>query len=495
MRQILQLLCGGLVTLTLFVTGASANLFGMVDAESERSGNLRFISAMDLVTGAYGDHFREIDGYLTAGHVIPDFMPKLKLGDTATKMIVDLSGWVFKNGEPSPTIDENLQRVKEKYIGDKLSRVLAFLIKDEPYLVKDGSTNKKALETIITHVNKHFDGIPTYITFAEYCFDPSYNGPCVGRNLRGIPHNLDWVGFNFYTLLQGDLNRLSALFKRDIIGGVERIKKKCVRKAKGRCVQEQGLVNKPIVLTGEAFNALHAPNSVKDPKEARKRILHLIDLYLDYARHERSVIGVNFFTWPSVKNSREHINGINHDAVIKNKILNEGLKVTCGWKIKAGIDHDICKDQEMYIPRGPFRLLKHNYKVQNGEEVSSGGWQGYYQFGDTICRFNEEGDWQKVVGISISDWDWRITTIAKGKKMNPGPLPCNLKDIGIIPGAFKTPTNSGYFSTGTGVCHFNSQREFEEFVGFHVPDFERLIPIVPSYIKRLGKCNEDFPLP
>lgn len=56
------------------------------------------------------------------------------------------------------------------------------------------------LENAITLVKKVFPDQFSYITFAHHCFDPTSNDIACNTpsSQRGIPKNLDWIGFDWY---------------------------------------------------------------------------------------------------------------------------------------------------------------------------------------------------------------------------------------------------------------------------------------------------------
>ena len=111
--------------------------------------------------------------------------------------------------EPA-VIEQNLIGLRTQLVHTRLSngqslmdKVLALYIVDEPYL--EWSLTRSTLEGLITKVRMIIPNRPTYMIFAQHCFDPmanSVNGNCnanVKPEHRGVPANLDWVGFDWYS--------------------------------------------------------------------------------------------------------------------------------------------------------------------------------------------------------------------------------------------------------------------------------------------------------
>jgi len=148
-------------------------------------------------------------------------------------------------------------------------KISAFCVMDAPYIHNFSVT---VLQDGISLVNKKFPGIPTYIVFAQHCFDPSF--PCPGTSLppvlRGIPKNLDWVGFAWFITS----NDIEAEFYEHIVGGVEKLAR---------------LTNKKLMLVPEAMNQYQLPTTV----------LQIQNFHFALAQTFRNIIGLDFFLWAS----------------------------------------------------------------------------------------------------------------------------------------------------------------------------------------------------
>lgn len=66
------------------------------------------------------------------------------------------------------------------------------------------------IENAISLVKKVFPDHFSYITFAHHCFDPTSNDVACNTpsSQRGIPKNLDWIGFDWYLYLYIIFNNL-----------------------------------------------------------------------------------------------------------------------------------------------------------------------------------------------------------------------------------------------------------------------------------------------
>ena len=189
-------------------------------------GRLRVASVYWAVSPAYGDHYAATVGGFNAVHVSPESIPNITADGPA--WIVDVMWWLFDvPGQVASNVEDRLD-VLEATLAGKESRVLAFYVYDEPYL-NAHATSRTTLEQGIAALKAWYPAIPTYLTFAHHCFDPSAptDPACdvLPAASRGVPSNVDWVAFDWYTDgACGGATDVAAGFDCAVVGGVARMK-------------------------------------------------------------------------------------------------------------------------------------------------------------------------------------------------------------------------------------------------------------------------------
>ncbi len=292
------------------------------------------ISAYWVATEAYGNHWNEVSGKLTAAHVTPEFVASSN-GDT--KLIVDVFWYLFDmQGGLSPQIDENLNSLESMLAGQE-NKILAFYVFDEPYITGH-NTPRSVLETGIAKLKERFPDTPTYITFGLHCFDPefSYSVCSVPANKRGVPSNVDWVSFDWYYGSYNDAPRscgtdIESHFQCHIVNGVSRL---------------EVLHDGDIWLTGEALTLFTRDEAT---------LVELAHKYFNLANSRPRVIGIDFFVWadippenflglvsmPTLRNVVEGfaLNVRGGEAVVRNvTVANNVNIVPVGWLDSADCD-------------------------------------------------------------------------------------------------------------------------------------------------------------
>jgi len=271
------------------------------------------ISAYWVATGAYGNHWDEVSGKLTAAHVTPEFVASSN-GDT--KLIVDVFWYLFDmQGGLSPQIDENLNSLESMLAGQE-NKILAFYVFDEPYITGH-NTPRSVLETGIAKLKERFPDTPTYITFGLHCFDPefSYSVCSVPANERGVPSNVDWVSFDWYYGSYNDAPRscgtdIESHFQCHIVDGVSRL---------------EVLHDGDIWLTGEALTLFTRDEAT---------LVELAHKYFNLANSRPRVIGIDFFVWPDIP--PENFLGLVSMPTLRNVVEGFALNVR-GGEIVANV--------------------------------------------------------------------------------------------------------------------------------------------------------------
>ncbi len=239
--------------------------------------HLAHVAAYWVASGAYGDHWDEVEGALTAGHAAPNLLAGVPEG---TRLIVDVVWYLFKpsEGALNPNIEANLNALEGLLDGVE-DRVAAFYVFDEPYL-DVRQTPRTVLEQGIAALKERFPTIPTYITFAHHCFDPQVVDPAcdaMPSNQRGIPANLDLASFDWYS--NGSCGTdLAVQFQCHVTDGIDRL---------------EALHDGGIVLTGEAVD-LHLEQS---------DLIEMVHRYFALAIARPQVEMLDFFLWADVPQS------------------------------------------------------------------------------------------------------------------------------------------------------------------------------------------------
>lgn len=155
-----------------------------------------------------------------------------------------------------------------------LSAPLTPTCRDEPY---SNGCPRTVIEQAIADTKAVFPTIPTYITFARWCFDPSFDQQCkVDASQRGIPAGLDWLSFDWYICGGGHHCDRQSDFNNHIKGGVA---------AALRLMQP----HQRLLLTGDAFT-MNNPES---------ELLSIVQWYWDFAVTVPQVIGLDWFLYMS----------------------------------------------------------------------------------------------------------------------------------------------------------------------------------------------------
>lgn len=266
--------------------------------------HLALTSAYWVASRAFGNHYAATQGGLNAVHVATDALAEL--ADDGPRLIVDVLEYLFViPGQLHPEIEARLDTLQALLAG-KESRVLAFYVYDEPYL-DSHVTPRQTLEQGIARLKARYPHIPTYITFAHHCFDPSAPSDKACTKLpasqRGIPANLDWAAFDWYSddrCAKG----VFANFDCAVVGGVERLK---------------ALTSARILLVPEALD-LHINEA---------RALQSIHLSYGFALSEPRIFGLDYFLWPTVP---DQFRGLAEMPLLRSTVraLNRPILQACG---------------------------------------------------------------------------------------------------------------------------------------------------------------------
>jgi hypothetical protein len=234
-------------------------------------GHVQFASAYWAGTAAYGDHLAELAPAISVGHVdLPRLSSPLPPG---VDVIVDLHWNLFDF--TTHTVRADLAAQLDSIaaaVNPVASRVRALYLIDEPY-VADHLIPRSQLEQAITTVKNRFPSIPTYITFAHHCFDPSSTDVAcqVPATERGIPAGLDWVGFDWYND-SNDLSVAGTHVATNIASGVDRI--------------GQLAPSAKVIIVPEAYT---------DGNRLESTAVAVLHDYFELAAQNPAVSGVDFF--------------------------------------------------------------------------------------------------------------------------------------------------------------------------------------------------------
>ena len=370
------------------------------------------ISAYWVATEAYGNHWNEVSGKLTAAHVTPEFVASSN-GDT--KLIVDVFWYLFDmQGGLSPQIDENLNSLESILAGQE-NKILAFYVFDEPY-VTGHNTPRSVLEAGIAKLKERFPDTPTYITFGLHCFDPefSYSVCSVPANKRGVPSNVDWVSFDWYYGSYNDAPRscgtdIESHFQCHIVNGVSRL---------------EVLHDGDIWLTGEALTLFTRDEAT---------LVELAHKYFNLANSRPRVIGIDFFVWadippenflglvsmPTLRNVVEGfaLNVRGGEAVVRNvTVANNVNIVPVGWLDSADCDvvkgwtcdaNDYGAQLDVHLYEGggyPVGTLLGVVKadVYRADLLGVCGGNGYHGFNFVVPDLLKDGKSHEVYAYAIN---------------------------------------------------------------------------------------------
>ena len=261
------------------------------------------ISTAYWIFSAGGQHSQEANHYLNLAHGNPDYISDVE--NTDMGWILDIEWYLldYENHKVRDDIDAQLQYLMTQVEGN-VDKIKIFYVADEPYL-PGKEIDREMLETAINKVKEYFPDIPVYITFARDYFVTTEN-PAPGvqpGSKRGIPDNLDYVSFDWYS---------------DDSGGDT--KKNVDEQVKPTLeIMNEMAPEVPVLLTVEAFDRM-----LKDP-----RLPEAVFRYWDLACTNSSVTGLDHFLWmddpnfhglTSLPRTRETVKALSTEVRIKNNI-------------------------------------------------------------------------------------------------------------------------------------------------------------------------------
>jgi len=195
--------------------------------------------------------------------------------------IIDLADEFFSyddntRGELLTNYQQNLDQLSKKDLAGFENKILAFYIADEP---SDYGITRDSLDIVIRAVKKKFPNIPTYIIWDQDCFDntSALDDKCGLAGQRGIPADVDWVGFDWY--IRGNPAQDNTTFKNSVVSTMTRMKR---------------VTNKPIVMVPDGTDEF-----LKDyAASARDTYMtQRLQIYFNYALSDARVIGVDNYAW------------------------------------------------------------------------------------------------------------------------------------------------------------------------------------------------------
>ena len=239
-------------------------------------GHVQIVAAYWAGTTALGDHLSELVPAVQAGHV--DVARLEQPIPAGLDVIVDLHWELFDYTTHTVRADiatrlDDIATTAAPVLG----RVRALYLIDEPY-IGGHLIPRSELDKAIAAVESRFPGVPTYITFAHHCFDPASTDPaCLVPSMdRGIPAQLDWVGFDWYND-SNDLSVAATHVPSHVATGVARI--------------AQLAPSAKVIVVPEAYT---------DGNRLEATVVSTIHDYFTLAAQEPSVFGVDFFIWADV---------------------------------------------------------------------------------------------------------------------------------------------------------------------------------------------------
>ncbi len=347
-------------------------------------GGLQYLFAYGITTSTVSTLAPSFTGGLLPSVPIESQIPILANLPSSTGAIVNLQSYFFSKDQNNNTIlasnadiENSLAHIRT-LLSPYMNKVLAFYIADEPYLT--WQTTHDTLVGIITQVKLFFPNVPTYITFAQNCFDstvPSYSGGCnssVPGQLRGIPENLDWVGFDWYanpadSCYGTPVDASDSSFNCRITQSVHRLES---------IFKQPGQTPKPIFLTIEAFDLY-----TKD----EATLIHTFNQYDALMRHDPQIDGATVFIWGKSIPTSPPFNGALAFPNLTSRIQWEGSFLQCRRNGQC--------PASMTAPTGFFKVAT---------SLDLEGFSGYYSNGTQFCSFATNDLWlYSDGGIPLTD--------------------------------------------------------------------------------------------
>jgi hypothetical protein len=327
---------------------------------AEASG-LRFVSTY-LQAGQINpdqNYLPELDGTyspydrLSAAHMSPSFFKATRGYRTLTRAIIGLGPSLFlDHGILTPGYESVLDQIGKDAIDGYRGQILALYVADEP--TAQGIT-RSTLETLIDAIHRRFPGIPTYVVYPQDCFDnsPGLDAKCGLSGQRGIPSNLDWVGFDWYATSQSQLENT--------------------------LVKLQAMTNKPIVLVSEGMNEFLQGLT---PAWQDYFLSSRFGLYLALADQYPQVIGIDNYDWADHIENGVYVSGSRNFPATRRALFN-----AAGPLINPSIEGNLVLN--------PPRSFGGIFSVYVDGRVS----RFYKAAGNTYyCSFRNEAQYQQDLG-------------------------------------------------------------------------------------------------
>lgn len=244
--------------------------------KAECVNHLHTASAYWVESQAFGSHWNEVKS-LQAAHF--DSSNFTILSTSNVKAILDVYDYVFSPQCAILPHAASVLKILHHNLDSQglLPKILALYVYDEPFI--NGCT-LETVETGLALLKSVFPSIPTYITFARHCFDPEFPDPACRATKRGIPQNLDWIGFDWYMdHLEGcGGTNLADQFTCRIVGGVSKLANLAP--------------TKKAVLIPDCLTLSFGEDVLLD----------LVHRYYLFGRTASNVVMLDFFLWSNVPN-------------------------------------------------------------------------------------------------------------------------------------------------------------------------------------------------
>eukprot|EP01121_Diplochlamys_sp_Union-15-3_P013503 TRINITY_DN4195_c0_g1_i1.p1 TRINITY_DN4195_c0_g1~~TRINITY_DN4195_c0_g1_i1.p1 ORF type:complete len:438 (-),score=45.41 TRINITY_DN4195_c0_g1_i1:7-1320(-) len=281
-----------------------------------KNNTLQFTSTYWAESDALGHYWSQLKGALSAGHISPTTSFSV-LDESEVAAIIDIQWFLFTSScSLLPDVDSRLSTFNSTiYSYIRQGKIAAFYVYDEPYVA---GCLISVIEAAISLLNKYFPNIPTYITFARHCFDPSYQDPAcrTPTSQRGIPKNLDWIGFDWYMDPSTSCGTyIFEQFQCRIADGVQKIANLAP--------------SKKAILIPDALSLFYHESV----------LIEIIHLYFYFA-HETSaknVYGMDFFLWADNSNGSPPFNGLVSMPTLRSTVRSFSREVS----LNCGISQDL----------------------------------------------------------------------------------------------------------------------------------------------------------